>query len=259
MKFGVCAEPSLAQAALALGYDYAEWSVGGLLNPTEEDAAFRESLATAEAAGVHYPVLNCFVPASHPIVGDEADQAQLTSYVTTTMQRAKAAGVGIIVFGSGGARRIPEGFDRAHAWEQLRWFCGMVAPIAHAHDVIVVVDPLNLKECNVLNTVEECARLVEEADHPGIRLLADAYHMKQDNDDMTSIVTHGHLLAHAHLATIPNRRAPGAEDCSFDDFFSALQQAGYCGGVSIEAANIADHVDDLPRALDVMRRATGSA
>ncbi len=50
-------------------------------------------------------------------------------------------GIGIIVFGSGGARRIPEGFDRQRAHGQLVAFCRMVGPIAREHGVIIAVEP----------------------------------------------------------------------------------------------------------------------
>ena len=100
------------------------------------------------------------------------------------------------MFGSGGARRIPEGFDPKDAHDQLVRFCSMLAPIAWRHGVTVVVEPLNRQECNVLTTVKECAALVREVAQPGLRLLVDAYHLLRDNDSCDDIATHGDLLAH---------------------------------------------------------------
>ena len=45
-------------------------------------------------------------------------------------QAAERAGIEVIVFGSGGARQVPEAFDAGEAHGQLVRFCSMFAPIA---------------------------------------------------------------------------------------------------------------------------------
>ena len=254
MKLGVCGDMELAAVAARASFDYAEWSVPGLLKPLEPDAAFLASLEVLRAAALPYPVANCFVPAELKLTGPAVDPAALRAYVATTMERAERAGIRIIVFGSGNARRIPEGFDPRKAHDQLVAFCRDVAPVAHHHGVTVVVEHLNKTECNVLTTVDECARLVNEVAHPAIRLLVDTYHLMRDNDSYESIITHGHLLAHAHIATVPGRLAPGAEPCDFSRFFAALAKANYTGRISIDAT-IADPHTALPAALSAMRQA----
>ena len=253
MRFGVCGDMSLATVAAQASYDYAEWSVPALLRPRESEDAFRASLDALRRAELPYPVLNCFVPGDMKITGPDVDEPALENFVATSMARAETAGVEIIVLGSGGARRIPDGFDPCIAHDQLVAFCRMVGPLAHDHGVTVVVEPLNKTECNILTTVSECAALVNEVAHPGIRLLVDAYHLMHDNDSYESIVMHGTLLAHAHIATIPNRLAPAAEDCDFSGFFGALTKARYSGRISIEG-RIANPEAELPAALAMMRK-----
>lgn len=246
----------MAKAAVRAGFDYAEGSVTDVLMPRQPDDAFRKSLAEWRMVGVPVPVVNSFIPRELRITGPEVDFAALETYVATSMARAEEAGVGIIVFGSGGARRIPDGFDRSAAHQQIVNFCRMTARHARKHGVTVVVEPLNLAECNVLNTVSECAALVNEIDDPAIRLLADAYHMLRDGDSNDSIVEHRSLLVHTHIATIPNRLVPGAEECDFSGFFNALSKAGYRGMLSIEAGAgmIANPDTDLPGALSFMKQ-----
>jgi len=256
MQFGVCGDISLAATAAQASYDYAEWSVPALLKPRESEDAFRASLDALHGASLPYPVLNCFVPGDLKITGPGVDKPALKDYVSKSMVRAEAAGVEIIVFGSGGARRVPDGFDPRAAYDQLVAFCRIVGPLAHDHGVTVVVEPLNTTECNVLTTVDECARLVHDVAHPGIRLLVDAYHFLRDGDSYESIATHGRLLAHVHIATIPNRLAPDAEDCDFSSFFDALAKAQYTGRISIEG-NIPNPQTELPAALALMRKLSG--
>jgi len=253
MKFGVCGDTNLAAIASRESYDYMEWSVPSLLKPSEPDSAFEESLRAIESVNMRYPVCNGFVPGDLKITGPDVDISALQEYVTIAMRRAERAKVEVIVFGSGGARRIPDGFDPKVANKQLVAFCRMVAPLAYNHGVTIVVEPLNKTECNVLTTVAECAKLVNEVEHPRVRLLVDAYHLMHDNDSYEDIVTYGNLLAHAHIATVPNRLTPGAEPCDFSQFFSALAKANYTGRISVEA-RLSNPEIEIPAALPVMRK-----
>ena len=252
MQFGVCGDMKMASIAACAGFDYAEWSVPDLLKPQEPEEAFQASLEAIRAAALPYPVSNGFVPGELKITGPDADLAVLETYVATAMARAERAGVEVIVFGSGGARRIPEGFDRQVAHDQLVAFCQMVGPLAQDHGVTVVVEPLNVSECNVLTTVGECGRLLDEVAHPAIRLLVDGYHLMHDDDPYESIVEYGAQLAHVHIAANPNRRAPGAEECDLSPFFAALAKAQYTGRVSIEG-RLTDPESELGPALELMR------
>src|SRR5512133_747590 len=133
MKFGVCGGPKVARIAKAAGYDYFEWGVGDLLHPREDEIVFQAALAEARAVGLPFPAANVFVPADLKITGPVVDSQALKSFVTTAFERAEQAGVERIVFGSGAARRIPDGFDRQIAWGQLVAFCQLMGPIAQQH------------------------------------------------------------------------------------------------------------------------------
>ncbi len=235
MKLGVFASledaPLLAQA----GYDYVEINVVRDLQPQLEQGEVAERLAAIQSCALPTPVACIFLPGSFKLTGPEVDEAILEAYVRTAFARAEQTGVEIVVFGSGGARRIPDAFDHAQAWAQLVRFGRMIGPIAVDHGVTVAVEPLRHAECNVLNTVAESAQYVRDVDHPGVRLLVDAYHWAQNGEPAQSIIDAGPLLVHAHIATYENRLPPGQEECDFQPFFDALGAAGYGGRLSIEA------------------------
>lgn len=251
MKYGVCGGLKLGAVAAAAGYDYMEWSVAELLCPRQPEDAFQAVSESLKESVLPYRVANGFVPGDLKITGPAADLTVLEAYVRTVMDRAQRFGLDTIVFGSGGARQIPDGFDRQTAGAQLLAFCRMVGPIAQAHGITIAVEPLNKAECNVLNTVAECADLVQAVAHPAIRLLADAYHMMRDGDPVESIHAFGHLLSHVHIATVPNRYAPGAEPCDFAAFFQALAAVHYNGRISIEG-KIPQPETELEQALRLM-------
>lgn len=251
MKFGVCGNPSLAQIAKEAGYDYFEWSVGDFLHPRESEAVFEAALEQVRAVGLPCLACNVFIPGDLKITGPDADLGRLEVFVRTALRRAEIAGVETIVFGSGGARRVPDGYPREAAWEQLLQFGRMVGPIAAEHQVTIAVEPLNLAECNILISVREGADLVRQVNHPNFRLLVDGYHWGKDNDSAEGIIENGSLLVHTHVAAIVGRVPPHPGDrCSA--FFSALRQAGYTGRVSFEGV-ISDPALELPRALKIMR------
>ena len=258
MQFGVCGGVDLAAVAQGSGYEYLECSVGGLLKPLETEAAFEAGLEAWRGAKLPCPALNCFIPGNLKMVGPQVDTGALEAYVATVMRRAARTGVQVIVFGSGGARQVPEGWDTAQAWRQLVAFGRLCAPLAQKHGVTIVVEPLNRRETNIINSVAEGAALVREVDHPAWRLLVDGYHWLLDNDRAEDIVANGALFGHVHVATAPNRLPPGAEPCDLQPFFNALARAGYGGRISFEG-KLTEPAVTLPAALVLMRRLADEA
>ena len=252
MEFGVCGGPDMAEQAVAAGFDYVEMSAPGFLKPLESKETFRKGLSFVTETRVRCPVVNCFVPGDMKITGPDVDLEALERYAANACANAEEAGVEVIVFGSGGARRIPDGFDRREAWRQLIAFCQLAGKHAEAHGVTIAIEPLNRAECNVLNSVAEAGALARETDHPAIKILVDAYHWAKDDQSLEAIITSRGLIAHTHIATATNRLVPGGEACDFAPFFRALKQAGYSERMSIEG-QIPDPARDLPRALQLLR------
>jgi sugar phosphate isomerase/epimerase len=258
MKFGVCAPIESAGILAAAGYDFIELHVQRDLKTTEAEDAFADILPGIQGAAVPAIAANCFVPGELSITGPAVEQDALEAYASMAFERAARAGLETIVFGSGGARRIPDGFDRDMAWKQLVRFGQQIGPLASAHGVTVVVEPLNRRECNVLNLVGECAQYVREVDHPNVRLLVDAYHWAVEDDSEEDLVAALPLIRHAHIATYTSRMAPGLEPCDFRPFFRALARGGYDGRLSIEGRWSAFE-DDAPQALATLQEAARSA
>lgn len=253
MKIGVCGGPGVAAEAARAGFDYFEWSVQTFLQPQADRAAFLRALEQVRAAPLPCEVCNCLLPASLKVVGPQVDLPALERYVAVACERAAEAGVAIIVFGSGGARMVPEDFERGQAGEQLAAFLRLAALPAQRHGVTIVVEPLRRAECNIYNTVSECAAAVRAAQSPAIRLLADSYHWAQNGETADDIVAAAPLLRHLHVATAANRRAPGAEPCpALDTFLATVRRIDYRGRISFEG-KLGDAAAELPAAAAVLR------
>lgn len=252
MTFGVCTTVDMAPVLAQAGFDYIELNVQRDLCPEEDLNTFQPLRDSIKAADLPCSVANCFVPGHLKLVGPDVSLDALQSYVSTAFERAADVKIDTIVFGSGGARRIPEGVSREKAYEQLLAFGRLIAPIAGTYGVTVVVEPLNSSECNVFNSVSECARYVRDLNHPNIQLLADAYHVSRDNENPHDMVPQANILRHIHIATYESRLAPGLEPCDFSAFFDALHQAEYTGRVSIEGG-WKDMARDARGALEVLK------
>ena len=233
-EIGVCTSVSNADTLAAHGYTYIEESVGGFLMPDKSEEEFNEVLQQAQNAAVPVKVCNSFIPGRLKSVGPEAVHPEILEFMETAFRRAQKAGVEYIVFGSGGSRSIPEGFPRDEAHRQFITLCSRMAPVAAQYNVVVVLEPLNTKECNFINSVEEGGEIVEEVNHANFRLLADIYHMLMDGEGPESIEKYGHLIQHTHIAEKEGRAAPGKHNEDFTAYFKALENVRYEGKMSIE-------------------------
>jgi sugar phosphate isomerase/epimerase len=256
MRFGVCAGIDKAGLLADAGYDYIELSVAGDLVPDAGEEAWAPQRRAIDAMPLRPEAFNSFVRAGK-IVGPEADPARLRRYVDTALDRAAAVGGKIIVFGSGGARQVPEGFGRDAAERQIREFLGVCADAAERTGVVVVVEPLNTSECNIINTVAEGAEYVYGVARPGVRNLADTYHMEKDDEPLSAIVDFADVLAHTHTADT-GRFAPGTGSYDHVAFFRALEAANYDARLSIECT-WKEFAQEVGPALAYLRAAHAAA
>ena len=245
-EFGAVRPIEEAAALKAAGYDFIEGFVGRLLVPDKPDADFAPTAAALKGLALPVPVCNSFIPGTLKIVGAEANPDGAAAYAETAIRRAGTSGIGIIVFGSGGARKIPDGFDAAKAKEQFIAFAKRIAPAAQRAKVLLALEPLNRKETNFINSLAEGVEIVDAVGHPALRLQADIYHMLQENEPPEAIAAAGARIVHVHVAQQGTRHAPMPGGSDFRPYFKALKGVGYKGRVAVEAV-WQDKVDQFDR------------
>ena len=233
-KIGVCTDISNYTILESAGYSYIEESVQNFLFPLDDESKFQGKLDQMKASKLLVPACNNFIPGKLKCVGPEAVHDELLKYVETAFRRAQIAGVKTIVFGSGGSRRIPDGFPADEAKEQFISFSKKIASVAQKYDVVIVLEPLNKGECNIINSVSEGAEIVRTVNHKNFRLLADVYHMLRENESPENIIKHGDLIRHTHIAENIGREAPGVNNEDFTPYLKALKEIDYKGLMSIE-------------------------
>lgn len=235
MKLGICAPLDKAADVKAAGADFLEVMIQTLTQPTVSDADWK---GVEVARSCPLPILagNVLLPGTLRVTGPDADHAVQRAYLQRLMSRAGKCGLKTIVFGSGAARKIPEGFSVQIAWKQIVSFSKLAAEAAQSAGIALVAEPLNQGETNVLNSVGESAKLVKEVAHPSFQLLVDSYHFWLENDSLEDLKGVMPLIKHVHVADKDGRVFPGESGkADYRPFFAVIKASGYDGPVSIEA------------------------
>src|SRR6266478_7184956 len=203
MRFGICAPYREVAAWETYPFDYLEENVQRLLLPERPQEDFEEVRQQARHLPIPIEAANVLFPADLPLVATptrSVDEKRLERYMKTALQRAEQVGIRVIVFGSGGARACPPGYNRDEAVQQIGAHLSQWSEWAEKHNVQIVLEPLGYEETNTLNTVTEAGRLVASIDRPGARLLADIYHMACNNESPEDILPWSPPPSHIHIA-----------------------------------------------------------
>lgn len=231
---GACSSSDNWAALKKAGADYVEESVGRLLKPNAPESDVAKALADLKANGTPVPVCNSFLPGELKLVGPDPKHDAVIEYATKAFERARKANIGIIVLGSGGSRKVPDGFDRAKAEEQFVAILKRLGAAADPFGITVAMESLNRSETNFGNTLRDCLRYVNAAGHPRVKLVADLYHMMRENEGPDAILDTGPQVVHVHVAEKAERTPPGTAGDDFKPYLAALKKVGFSGRMSLE-------------------------
>lgn len=253
MKFGACIgfNPEQIKLAAEFGFDYLE--AGFAFFAKESDEKIEAYCKCLNENGIKCEASNCFIPGELKVVGETVDYDALKAHIEKGMSRGVKAGLETVVFGSGGARSIPDGFPYYKAAKQIAYFLKeIVAPIAEKYGITVVVEPLC--DCNIINTVKEGVIFAAMAESDNVKGLGDSFHMYTFGDKFDNIRDVKGFLGHAHIAEPTQRVYPYENDgADYKSFLSALEFAG-CPRCSIEA-RCDDFAKEGPVALKILKSA----
>lgn len=256
MKFGICCHPTSlgAEASFqddiaalqAATVEYLEFPVAAV-SPEGSESDFVDLQRRLDGAALKVEAFNGFLPGHHRITGPDVDLGKVLAFCGVALPRCKALGGDVVVLGSAGARKVPDGFDLLEAERQFVAFCREVAPIAAQAGITICIEPLNAREDNLILSVAHGARIVDEVAQPSIQLLADFYHMMEENEPLENVVEAGGRLRHTHLADV-GRVAPGfavGAEADFTGFFRALKASGYEGSTPSARCSFEGSYDDM--------------
>jgi sugar phosphate isomerase/epimerase len=241
------------------GWEFVECNIQQLFQGLLPDEQWTGE-ARIRSAKLPVPSANVLVPGDLKITGPSADLSKLRAYMSNVLKRAGKCGTTTLVFGSGVARNVPDGFDRAKAKQQIIDFVAMAAPIAQQHGVTIVCEPLNKGECNIINSVAEGMEYVRAVNHPNFQCLVDSYHFWLENEPLANLEAAMKSIKHVHLADRDGRTAPGLSGTSdYVPFFAVLKRGGYDGRIAVEAPKFTDAPDQFAPVLRYVKDAWAKA
>ncbi|WP_332826421.1 sugar phosphate isomerase/epimerase family protein [Ramlibacter sp.] len=262
MKFALCNEvlqplPFARQCKLAadLGYDGLEVAPFTLaedpMSITDQEAAAFRKVAEDHGLRIHGLHWLLVAPAGLSIVSEDAPLRRRT---TDVMQRlvelCVALGGSYLVHGSPKQRSVPAGSKREQAWERARECLRAAGEAAARCGVTYCLEPLAPRETDLINTVEEAARMVDEIGLPALRTMIDCSAAGQAEAEpvhalMERWMPRG-VIGHVQVND-PNRRGPGQGAMAFGPILQVMrrmEEAGHFPGiVGVEPF---DYVPDGP-------------
>ncbi len=261
MRFGCCTNMIATRADRTgiehieqlskAGYDYLELPLAQIMDLSEKE--FSNLKGQLKKLNIPCEACNNFFPADIRLTGSAVNMEIVYKYVEASLLRASELGAGVIVFGSSGAKNIPEGFPFEEAWEQLVFLMRLINSQVKKHGITIAIEPLNKKESNIVNTLQDGLRLAQEVDGDNIKLLVDYYHFSMENEEISSLKTAEGYIKHVHFARPEGRCFPYTADGeNYSFFLRKLKEIGYGDRISIEAYS-QDFNKDFSEGLECLK------
>ncbi len=104
-------------------------------------------------------------------------------------------------------------------------------------NITLLVEALNSRDMPgaFLSTTRQTLRLLDEVNHPNLKLQYDIYHMQIMEGDLTLTIRENLArIGHIQLADNPGRHEPGTGEINFPNLLRAIDEMGYNGWIGCE-------------------------
>jgi sugar phosphate isomerase/epimerase len=235
VELGVCGSADNFEKAEKFGFDYYEPGAAAIAAMT--DSAFSSLRDRVLASKIRCRSFNSLIR-TMKVVGPEANLDAISNYLDSTLGRCKQLGARVAVWGSASSRDIPPGGSRDETWKQIKTFLARAGDIARGKQITIGIEPLRHQESNIINTGAEALKLLEEVNHPNVKMIIDYYHLRVEQEDPEIVRRAREHIVHLHFANPNGRKWPHdpGEDAEYGRFFAILKDTGYSGGLSIEGS-----------------------
>jgi len=98
---------------------------------------------------------------------------------------------------------------------------------AAEHGVYLVIEPLNRFETYFINSVQDAVNLVNDVNHPNVKMMIDTFHMNIEDRKLGDEIRKANgLIFHCHMND-NDRGPPGSGHIPFKEIIEALKAIGY--------------------------------
>jgi D-psicose/D-tagatose/L-ribulose 3-epimerase len=152
---------------------------------------------------------------------------------------------GVMVFGSPQQRATTGGISREEATRN--YVDGLVGVTPHAEErgVTILIEALPSAQCDVIQSVDEAARLVRAINSTAVKTMFDTHNAVEETEPHATLVErHFDIIRHVHVNEMDGRH-PGKGDYDFKPVLATLKDRGYNGWVSLEVFDFTPGADTI--------------
>jgi D-psicose/D-tagatose/L-ribulose 3-epimerase len=257
MRYAACNElvhdRSLADACRLIarcgyqGIELAPYSLAAdpLRIPPATAREIRRAIADAGLACVGLHWLLKAPPGLHITTPEIGVRRRSWDAVRFLVDFCHAVGGSLVVLGSG-KQRGTQGISRDAAMAILRDELADLAPHLAQSGVTVLLEPLQVRVTDVLNTLHEARAIIDAIGSPRIASMLDFHNSQDERESWESLIAgHTDIIRHVHLNEADGHHPslverPGRARSEFAAAFRALAATGYAGWISLETFHTAD-------------------
>ncbi len=187
---------------------------------------------------------------------DSGVRRQAVEFINAIIDVGGELGAPVIIGSMQG--RWGDGVTREQAVQWLGEALAALAGRAARRGVLVLYEPLNRYETNLLNRQGEAAAFLRTLTAPNVKLLCDLFHMNIEEASMADALRAvGPLVGHVHFAD-SNRQAIGWGHTDMKPIMAALREINYDGFLSAEVLPLPDSIAAARQSIESFRRWTAT-
>ncbi|MCS7179916.1 MAG: sugar phosphate isomerase/epimerase [bacterium] len=165
---------------------------------------------------------------------DKDLRKKTAEYLIKLVEFTSKIGGEVMVFGSPKQRRIQEG----QTFEEVKnYFKEVITPALEKCEekkIYLCIEPLARTETNFINKAQEAIEIIEEINHPNLKLHLDVKAMSDEEKPIVEIIQEGaKYLKHFHVND-KNLLGPGFGEIDYKPIIEKLKEIGYNGWLSVE-------------------------
>lgn len=214
----------------------------------------RDLRATLDRLGMKALVCGAFGPTRDMSSEEGSVRTAAGQYLRTCIDMAAELGSPTVsgpMYASVGNTALREPAERRAQW--MRAVGGMRDVAAYASDrgIRLAFEPLNRFETDLVNTVDQGLRLIDEIGRPNVGFLLDTFHMNIEEKSIPDAIRRaGPNILEFHACS-SDRGTPGEDHLPWPEIAASLAEIGYGGPVVIEA--FTPEIKEIARAVSLWR------
>jgi sugar phosphate isomerase/epimerase len=207
--------------------------------------------------GLHFAGLHWLMVAPkglHVTTADDQLRARSWAHIRDLVDLCADLGEGgVMVFGSPKQRSTIDGGSVAEATKRFEDGLAGVSSHAMQRGVAILVEALPGSQSDVVRTLDEAVRIVQQIASPAVRTMFDTHNAEDETESHAALVDkYFESIRHVHVNEMDGRH-PGTGRYDFAAILETLARRRYTGWVSLEVFDFAPGAETIGESLTYLK------